>query len=110
MKEQSTESADYEEILHEVGDFGKFQKIILLLLSCLSAAGGLVVVVFPFTAYQPDYRSTLSISTSISISQYQYLNINVSISLSQYQYINTRGKADAGPEEQLVATPLSDLQ
>ena len=25
-------------------------------------------------------------------------------------YINTRGKVDAGPEEQLVATPLSDLQ
>ena len=25
-------------------------------------------------------------------------------------YINTRRKADAGPEEQLVATPLSDLQ
>ena len=53
---QEKQSVDYDEILDQVGHFGKFQKIILLLLSCCSAAGGLVVVVFPFTAYQQEYR------------------------------------------------------
>ena len=53
---QEKQSVDYDEILDKVGHFGKFQKIILFLLSCCSAAGGLVVVVFPFTAYQQEYR------------------------------------------------------
>ena len=56
MNEDTEKSGDYEEILQKVGEFGKFQKMILVLLSCVSAAGGLVVVVFPFTAYQPNYR------------------------------------------------------
>ena len=47
---------DYEEILGKVGHFGNFQKLILFLLSCCSAAGGLVIMVFPFTAYQQQYR------------------------------------------------------
>ena len=49
-------SVDYDEILSKVGHFGTFQRLILFLLSCCSAAGGLVVVVFPFTAYQQEYR------------------------------------------------------
>ena len=54
--EKERRSGDYDQILSRIGDFGKFQKLILVLLSCLSAAGGLVVVVFPFTAYQINYR------------------------------------------------------
>ena len=50
------QGVDYDEILSKVGHFGTFQKIILFLLSFCSAAGGLVVVVFPFTAYQQQYR------------------------------------------------------
>ena len=50
------QGVDYDEILSNVGHFGTFQKIILFLLSFCSAAGGLVVVVFPFTAYQQEYR------------------------------------------------------
>ena len=53
---EETESVDYDEILSKVGHFGIFQKTTLFLLSCCSAAGGLVVVVFPFTAYQQQYR------------------------------------------------------
>ena len=53
---EEPERVDYDEILSKVGHFGTFQKIILFLLSCCSAAGGLVVVVFPFTAYQQQYR------------------------------------------------------
>ena len=48
---------DYDLVLSHVGDFGGFQKRVLLLLSLVSAVGGLAVVVFPFTAFVPRYRS-----------------------------------------------------
>ena len=47
---------DYDLILSHLGDFGSFQKRILVLLSLVSAVGGLAVVVFPFTAFVPSYR------------------------------------------------------
>ena len=47
---------DYDLILSHLGDFGGFQKRILMMLSCVSAVGGLAVVVFPFTAFVPSYR------------------------------------------------------
>ena len=48
---------DYDLVLSHVGDFGGFQKRIMFLLSLVSAVGGLAVVVFPFTAFVPRYRS-----------------------------------------------------
>ena len=40
---------DYDEVLSYIGQFGGFQRRIFLLLSLVSAAGGLAVVVFAFT-------------------------------------------------------------
>ena len=48
---------DYDLVLSHVGDFGGFQKRVMLLLSLVSGVGGLAVVVFPFTAFVPVYRS-----------------------------------------------------
>ena len=48
---------DYDLLLSHVGDFGGFQKRVLFLLSLVSAVGGLAVVVFPFAAFVPRYRS-----------------------------------------------------
>ena len=53
---------DYDQILSHIGEFGKFQKIISLLLSVTSAVGGLAVVVFPFTAFVQNYRYYTSFS------------------------------------------------
>ena len=61
---EEKQSVDYDEILSKVGHFGTFQTMILFLLSCCSAAGGLVVVVFPFTAYQQQYRWEVETSHS----------------------------------------------
>lgn len=47
---------DYDDILTHIGDLGPFQKRICVLLSLISAVGGLAVVVFPFTGYVPNYR------------------------------------------------------
>lgn len=47
---------DYDEVLSYIGQFGGFQRRIFLLLSLVSAAGGLAVVVFAFTGYTPKYR------------------------------------------------------
>ena len=52
---------DYDLVLSHVGDFGGFQKRVLLLLSLVSGVGGLAVVVFPFTAFVPRYRYSLAI-------------------------------------------------
>jgi len=47
---------DYDLVLSQIGQFGKFQKKILFFLSFVSAAGGLAVVVFAFTGFEPNYR------------------------------------------------------
>jgi len=47
---------DYDEALEYIGQFGKFQRRIFFWLWLVSAAGGLAVVVFGFTAYNPKYR------------------------------------------------------
>ena len=51
-----THRYDYDLILRHVGDFGSYQKKILLMLSCVSAVGGLAVVIFPFTGFVPNFR------------------------------------------------------
>ena len=47
---------DYDEILSHIGQFGPWQRRIHFLLWLASAASGLVVVVFSFTAFKADYR------------------------------------------------------
>eukprot|EP00092_Neocalanus_flemingeri_P000308 GFUD01000330.1.p1 GENE.GFUD01000330.1~~GFUD01000330.1.p1 ORF type:complete len:587 (-),score=99.35 GFUD01000330.1:144-1904(-) len=47
---------DYDLVLNHIGQFGSFQKKILFFLSFVSAAGGLAVVVFAFTGFEPNYR------------------------------------------------------
>ena len=47
---------DYDIVLNTIGQFGIFQKKILLLLSLVSAAGGLAIVVFVFTGFEQSYR------------------------------------------------------
>ena len=56
MKMPDTLSYDYDLVLSHIGDFGGFQRRVLLLLSLVSAVGGLAVVEFPFTAFVPKYR------------------------------------------------------
>ena len=55
MKKQ-TGKVDYDQILNHIGQFGPWQKKIHFLLWLVSAAGGLAVVVFSFTAYNLGYR------------------------------------------------------
>jgi hypothetical protein len=47
---------DYDEILQHIGQFGPWQRRIHLLMWLTSAAGGLAVVVYTFTAFSADYR------------------------------------------------------
>ena len=47
---------DYDDILSHIGQFGPWQQRIHLLLWLTSAAGGLAVVVFSFTAFNLSYR------------------------------------------------------
>ena len=49
-------AVDYDDILKHIGQFGPWQRRIHLLLWLTSAASGLVVVVFSFTAFNMDYR------------------------------------------------------
>ena len=46
----------YDDILKHIGQFGKWQKRIHFWLWLASAASGLVVVVYSFTAFSMDYR------------------------------------------------------
>ena len=55
MKKQ-TGKVNYDQILNHIGQFGPWQKRIHFLLWLVSAAGGLAVVVFSFTAYNLGYR------------------------------------------------------
>ena len=47
---------NYDEVMEYIGQFGHFQRRIFLWLSLVSAAAGLAVVVFAFTAFTPKYR------------------------------------------------------
>ena len=47
---------DYDKVLAQIGQFGPWQKRIHFLLWFISAASGLAVVVFSFTAYNAGYR------------------------------------------------------
>ena len=47
---------NYDEVMDYIGQFGRFQRKIFLWLSLVSAAAGLAVVVFAFTAFVPKYR------------------------------------------------------
>ena len=47
---------DYDLVLNTIGHFGKFQKKVLCLLSLVSGAGGLAIVVFVFTGFEQSYR------------------------------------------------------
>jgi len=65
---------DYDEVLEYIGQFGGFQKKIFLLLSLVSAAGGLAVVVFAFTGFNPNYRCKVSqceATNTTSLTYYQ---------------------------------------
>lgn len=53
---ESSKEVDYDLVLSYVGQFGWFQKKILFFLSLVSSAGGLAVVVFAFTGFEPSYR------------------------------------------------------
>ena len=57
---ESSKEVDYDLVLSYVGQFGRFQKIILFFLSLVSSAGGLAVVVFAFTGFEPSYRCRVS--------------------------------------------------
>ena len=64
------QSLDVDVILEQIGGFGKFQKKVLFLLSLLSAAGGLAIVVFVFTGFEPKYRCRVSECESIDNASY----------------------------------------
>ena len=57
MGENSGKSkVDYDDILSYIGQFGPWQIRIHFLLWLASAASGLCVVVYSFTAFKMDYR------------------------------------------------------
>ena len=53
--EEELRKVDYDQILDHIGQFGTWQKRVHFLLWLVSAAGGLAVVVFSFTAYNLSY-------------------------------------------------------
>jgi len=63
---------DYDEVLDYIGQFGSFQRKIFLLLSLVSAAGGLAVVVFAFTGFTPNYRCKVPHCESGDVSSLTY--------------------------------------
>ena len=59
---------NYDEVMDYIGQFGRFQRRIFLWLSLVSAAAGLAVVVFAFTAFTPKYRQGPIFLPNISLS------------------------------------------
>ena len=55
-RREKTEKFDYDLVLSHIGDFGRFQVVSCIFLCCISAIGGLAVVVFPFTGFVPSHR------------------------------------------------------
>ena len=55
-RDRGKASLNYDEVLEYIGQFGWFQRRIFLLLSLVSAAAGLAVVVFAYTGFEPQYR------------------------------------------------------
>ena len=55
-KDREKAVLNYDEVLDYIGQFGTFQRKIFLLLSLVSAAAGLAVVVFAYTGFEPKYR------------------------------------------------------
>lgn len=58
---------NYDEVMEYIGQFGSFQRRIFLWLSLVSAAAGLAVVVFAFTAFTPKYRQGAIFLPNISL-------------------------------------------
>ena len=67
-KEQ--EGINCDTVLDYVGVFGWFQKKILFCLSFAAAAGGVAVVVFAFTGFEPNYRCRVKACESLESSSY----------------------------------------
>ena len=55
---------DYDDVLDNIGQFGRFQKKVLFFLSLVSAAGGLAIVVFVFTGFEQNYRCRVPLCES----------------------------------------------
>ena len=56
MSGDTKSALDYDEVLRHIGQFGPWQRKIHFLLWLTSAAGGLAVVVFTFTAFNMGHR------------------------------------------------------
>jgi len=61
---------EYDEVLDHIGQFGRAQWNIFLLLSLVSATSGLAVVVFAFTGLTPNYRCRVPGCESVNASYY----------------------------------------
>jgi OCT family organic cation transporter-like MFS transporter 4/5 len=50
---------NFNEILNEIGQFGRWQQRIFMCCCLISLANGLITVAFAFTAYSPKYRCSV---------------------------------------------------
>ena len=91
-------SLNYDEILKHVGQFGKFQIRIFLLLCLVSTASGMAVVVWAFTGFRMKHRCVNPYCESLTNASYfDASNTNSSfLSLPRYAM---KGKNISSQEE-----------
>ena len=102
MGEKSGPSVDYDAILDHIGQFGPWQKRIFFLLWLTSAAGGLAVVVYTFTAFSTPYHCKIPYCQNKYIGditipgkcQYYDIESRPTIENTCDQYLSTINKTD----------------
>ena len=87
-KDRDKAELNYDEVLDYIGQFGRFQRKIFLLLSLVSAAAGLAVVVFAFTAFEPQYRCRVA-ECEASNSSYYTTDQEGNLKLPDFYYNTT---------------------
>jgi len=58
-KSEATSELNFNEILNEIGQFGRWQQQIFTCCCLISLANGLITVAFAFTGYSPKYRCSV---------------------------------------------------
>jgi len=70
MKKDVQQPLDYESVLKHIGQFGPWQRWIFFWMCLVSAASGLLVVVYVFTGFEPKYRCSVPICENASTAEF----------------------------------------
>lgn len=100
MGQRRTSHVDYDDVLRHIGQFGTYQIRIHFLLWLTSAAGGLAVVVYSFTAFNAASRCAVpyceSPGTSLFNDTSDFVKLGVS-SADSCQYYGLTSDSDGQP-------------